>query len=121
MTFDWKTKNINILGTTYTVELSSDEVKYPMLKKANGYIDSTIKQIVVRDKFDQDDDDAMKELDVVIKKNLRHEVIHGFLYESGLDWDSNKATTWAVNEEMVDYFALQFPKMIEVLNGLGAL
>lgn len=38
---------------------------------------------------------------------MRHELIHAFLGESGLRSDSE----WAENEEMVDYFAIQFEKI----------
>lgn len=117
---DWKEKKVSILGTQYTVILDSDEEKYTGLKKADGYIDITVKQIIVKDKFETESD-TMKNLDTVIKANLRHEIIHGFLYESGLDWNSHKVNAWAVEEEIVDFFALQFPKIVSVYNELGVL
>lgn len=35
-------------------------------------------------------------------------IIHAFLHESGLD-----VCSWAHNEEMVDWLAIQFPKLYE--------
>ena len=51
---------------------------------------------------------------------LRHEIIHAFLNESGLQWNSGIITNrgWAKNEEMVDFFAIQFPKIQRVFEEL---
>ena len=38
--------------------------------------------------------------------------------ESGLDSNSNSADSWATNEEMVDWFAIQSPKIFKVFNEL---
>lgn len=43
------------------------------------------------------------------KKVLRHEIVHAFLFESGIDSSSE----WARNEEIVDWIALQFPKLLD--------
>lgn len=51
------------------------------------------------------------------KITLRHEIIHAFLFESGLAHNSD----WATNEEMVDFFARQFPKMMKVMRESGCL
>ncbi len=50
-------------------------------------------------------------------KNKRHEIIHAFLFESGLAENSE----WAQNEEMVDFFAIQFPKLMEVFKNADAI
>ena len=47
-------------------------------------------------------------------KTLRHEIVHAFFFESGLDMQSD----FARNEELVDYLALQMPKMFKVCNDL---
>lgn len=51
------------------------------------------------------------------KKVLRHEVIHAFLGESGLRNNSY----WAENEEMVDWLAIQAPKIFKTFQELGIL
>ena len=109
-------QDINILGTTYTLRFTPNEDGYHLLEGANGYMDPTVKEIVVRTDFSKDDDIQYPE--VLIKKNIRHEVIHAFLYESGLDCNSNKSTNWATNEEAIDWLALQLPKLIETLNSI---
>ena len=110
-------QDINVLGTVYTLKFVPNDNDYPLLSGANGYMDPTVREIVIRTDFSDDED--IQNPEFIIKKNIRHEVIHAFLYESGLDCNSNKVTSWATNEEMVDWFALQFPKIIEVLKSIS--
>ena len=43
---------------------------------------------------------------------ITHEIIHCYLEESGLGDNSGVYNYgWAVNEEMVDWFAIQWPKI----------
>lgn len=101
---------IDILGTEYTLTLCS-KAEDKRLKDCDGLCDNSIKQLIVDDYSDLGDDPFKKgDLLWQIKKNIRHEIIHAFLYESGLAADSD----WAQNEEMIDFFALQFPKMAKV-------
>ena len=56
------------------------------------------------------------------KKTLRHELIHAFLAESGLSANAlSNYTSWAENEEMVDWIAIQFPKILEVFKEVDCL
>ena len=50
------------------------------------------------------------------KAVIRHELTHAFLFESGLD-----TCSWAQNEEMVDWIALQFPKLLQVFKEADCL
>lgn len=99
---------IDILGTKYNIILDADIKDYPKLKDLNGYTDPSTKEIVVA-KFIEDGFTVANGEDC-IKKVLRHELVHAFLYESGLNGQSD----WARNEEMVDWIALQFEKMLNV-------
>ena len=65
----------------------------------------------------EDDPTCKKNLAVQIRKNKRHEIIHAFLFESGLAENSS----WAQNEEMVDFFAIQFPKLVEAFKEADAM
>ena len=48
------------------------------------------------------------------KEAIRHEIIHAFLNESGLGWNTfAQEKAWAKNEEMVDWIAIQFPKILK--------
>ena len=65
----------------------------------------------------EDDPTCKKNLAVQIRKNKRHEIIHAFLFESGLAENSS----WAQNEEMVDFFAIQFSKLVEAFKAADAM
>ena len=52
-------------------------------------------------------------------KVIRHEIVHAFLYESGLDVNSLSGGAWAKNEEMVDWMAIQIPKILKAFQEAG--
>lgn len=56
-----------------------------------------------------------------IKKVKRHEIIHAFLFESGLSECSYKSDEWAKNEEMVDWFAHQGLKLYKAWKEADAI
>lgn len=98
---------VNILGTEYTIyKQTEDENK--LLRECDGYCDSSTKEIFVA-KFKYTED-SFKNLEAYERKVLRHEMVHAFLYESGLCVNSE----WANNEEIVDWIAIQFPKIQKV-------
>jgi len=89
-------KTINVLGTPYEIyELTASEDE--QLKHNDAYTNRRLKIIVI----DKNNSKLSKQ------QLLAHEIIHAFLFESGLDSQSD----WATNEEMVDWFALQLPKI----------
>lgn len=105
---------INVLGTEYTIkEVDSNySVKF---ENADGWCDTSTKEIFVR-KFEPDDD-SKENLDYVRRKIIRHELIHAFIYESGLDTESH----WALNEVVVDFFAIQTPKLAKVFEEIKVI
>lgn len=107
---------VEILGTKYEITISKekDDVK---LKMCDGYVDWTIKKIVVGD-FESDEN-SLKDLREYTKKVIRHEIIHAFLIESGLWECSRKESSWARSEEMTDWIARQFHKIADVFKELG--
>lgn len=60
-------------------------------------------------------------LGTTYKIRFRHEIMHAFLYESGLDGQSCNVDCWAKNEEMIDWFALQSKKIFKAFKKAGAL
>ena len=114
------TYKINVLGTEYTIIFSIDNETYPWLDCSNGYEDTSTKEIVIKYK-PEDADNSVQNYTNIVKKNIRHEVIHAFLDESGLAFDTAKALSWAINEEMVDWFAIQWPKISKVFIELGVI
>ena len=106
---------INILGTDYLVkELPEGEDR--RLEECTGYCDQYTKTIVVNNcETLKDDVMAVGNIEEFKKRVLRHEIIHAFLCESGLQTCSE----WAENEEMVDWFATQFSKIEKVFQEIG--
>lgn len=101
---------INILGTEYEIKIMS-ESQDPKLKENYSYFDPSVKQIIVCDMLGLEaQDDSFANIDVFRKKLIRHEIIHAMFYESGL-YDQCE---YAMNEELVDWIALQFDKMKEI-------
>ena len=39
------------------------------------------------------------------------QIVHAFLYESGLRQNAYGSKCWAKNEEMIDWMAIQIPKI----------
>lgn len=90
--FDNENKELNILGTLYQLKIVDDEnFEY------GGLVDFKKKTI------------AINKNSSFQAKELYHEIIHAFLFESGLHSNAE----WSQNEEMVDWFAMQFDKIID--------
>lgn len=109
---------VNILGTQYKVQLLSEE-KDEKFDDSDGYIDPTIH--LIRIGLFTADKSSCKDLTEYSKKVMRHEIIHAYLYESGLAECSSSVSGWAINEEMVDWIARQFPKMKKTMEALNCL
>lgn len=117
-------KTINVLGTEYSIEIrkmQDDE----LLKKNNwaGYCSAMSRLIVIADFDDTTEFSFATEAakDVYTKRTIRHEITHAFLNESGLMDNAMYEGSWATNEEMVDWIALQLPKICKVCEEVGAL
>ena len=97
---------VNVLGTEYTIK-KSNRVEDLGLEHADGYCDTSTKTIVIDTfKIYEGQPDALGNFDDYEKKVIRHELVHAFLFESGLT-----ANSWAKDEEIVDWIACQFPKL----------
>lgn len=116
---------ITILGTEYTVTKKTYDADPDFAKRSiNGYCDSSLKQIVICDmKTYPGFDNELKEAIVFIEQEtLRHEIVHAFLSESGLaDNSLQPDVPWAKNEEMVDWIALNGPKVYKAWTQAGAI
>ena len=101
---------IEILGTKYKIKQKNRETD-KRLTNNNGLTDSSTKEIII-DEFKKDKTINNKtDLQYAQKAVIRHEIIHAFLFESGLDTSSE----WARNEEFVDWLALQIPKIFKAM------
>lgn len=101
---------IKVLDVEYEIILNATQEEYPILKEADGATDTSIKRILIA-KIEKDFR-SLEDLQYYQNKVLRHELIHAFLYESGLSVNSE----WACNEEIVDWIAIQFPKLFKIFS-----
>ena len=114
----------NILVTEYEIKKVEYEDDYLNDTKSIGCCDLKNKNIIIlnieNDERYKYDDDYSKQM--TIKEILRHEILHAFLFESGLN-DSSLIldSAWARNEEMIDWFAIQSPKIYKVYKDLDLL
>ena len=119
------TMKIDILGTEYRIETHKvSEDSFMEEKSLAGYCGEENKLIVVADMSEEKYFAGMdeKEQETYRKKTLRHEIIHAFLNESGLSDSSNQFDgAWAKNEEMVDWFAIQAPKIFSAFKKMNIL
>lgn len=106
---------VSVLGETYEILLRSDQ-EDPKLKECDGYCDWTTKTIVI-DRMDKPDVMDVGNVDTYMRKVIRHEIVHAFALESGLDVCSE----WAKNEEMVDWIAMQAHKLHAAFKEAGAI
>jgi hypothetical protein len=107
----------NILGTEYNiVELPADQ-----LEGKAGDTDFYAKEIRLSDLSDTCVENMTVNIEAFKRDVLKHEIIHAFLFESGLDMQSGETESWAQNETMVDWMALQFPKMLKAFQEANCL
>ena len=107
---------VHILGTVYTIREQSERDN-KLLEGCDGYCDWTAKEIVV----EREIQGTLQDMEVYIRKVLRHEIVHAFLMESGLAECSGATDWWAQNETMVDWFARQGQKIWDAWAEAGAL
>lgn len=109
-------RTINILGSKWTIkEQSEDENEF--LKKCDGYCDWTIREIVV----ERENYGELEDMQRYINKVLRHEIVHAFLFESGLAECAGEVDSWAKSEAVVDWIARQGQKIYKAWQDAGCL
>ena len=64
-------------------------------------------------------DGNLADMSRYIRKVTRHEIVHAFLIECGLDESSAEMPAWARNEEMVDWFARLGPRIGKAWEAAG--
>ena len=99
---------INILGTPYKFIYQTVKEDEELLS-CRAYTDFSKKEIHINSDWFKFAKEGYK--------TFRHELIHCFVYESGL-WNN---CVWADNEEMTDWIALQLPKIAECFETLNIL
>lgn len=116
--YDFSEK-VSVLGVEYKIifRTAKNDKK---LDGADGYCEFLSKEIVIDKSIFTGGDGSpllLKKLDLLGLKVIRHELIHAFIYESGLSSEN----IWAENEELVDWIAIQFPKLKKCFDEVGLL
>lgn len=107
---------INILGTEYNLVEQTREENTDFTKlNCDGYCDNTSKTIAIRI---LDENDTVDDFETYMNTIKRHEIIHAFMFESGLgqNW---KHQRWGHEETTVDWFARQFSKIQKIFEEVG--
>ena len=118
-------KNVDVLGVKYTIRrVKYGQDEYMEKMQYGGYCDGGEKEIVILDLATTPEwkGEATAHIMQQEKETMRHELIHAFLNESGLRWNSfAPEKAWAKNEEMVDWFAIQMPRLLKAFKDAGCL
>jgi hypothetical protein len=100
-----KKRKINVLGTIYKIHTDVTPTQDPRIEYVDGFCDTTTKDIKI--KVFTPSENSVADLDGYRRKVLRHELVHAYMYESGLDINSE----WGRDETLIDWIAIQHPKM----------
>lgn len=101
---------VNVLGEEYTIEiLPPDQDEIMKNGDCDGYTDKTTHRIAVSTMTDSD----LGEVKAYQKQVIRHELIHAFMNESGLQGNFEHCKQYGQEETMVDWIAIQFPKLMK--------
>ena len=114
-------KYVNVLGARYEIiRLPYDKME----NGAGGFCDPDLRtiEILKLDTIEEWKHESQAKRTEREKVFLRHEIVHAFLNESGLrDNGACFDLSWAKNEEMVDWFAIQGEKIYKAWQEAGAL
>lgn len=108
---------VNVLGTTYNI--ITDVPSSDMPEEADGCVDVTTHTIKIAEM--KSDKNSVQDMEMYRKKILRHEIIHAFFYESGIWSNSTSSEPWGMDEQLTDWIAIQFPKLLQAFEYAGCL
>ncbi len=116
---------VSILGTDYQIiKRKYEEESYFERYSCDGYCDGALHQIVICDMktHPNSKDESAEYCTACEKGTLRHEIVHAFFNESGLQCCAFKVDSpWVKNEELVDWIAIQGEKIYKAWQEADAL
>ena len=105
-------KYVYVMGNVWKI-LWVEDTEYPEIKGCVGLTDFSTRTIHINITAIKD---VQRDNKVVYEKEvIRHELVHAMLYECGLD------SSWAENEEVTDWIAIQFNKIMGVFKAVDAI
>lgn len=110
-------KTVNILGTEYKIIFDVPDEEMP--EDADGCMDQSIQTIKIAEI--ESDRNTIQDMDSYRKKVLRHEIVHAFLYESGMWNNSGSTNCWGMDETITDWIAIQSPKLFQAFKEADCL
>lgn len=114
---------VNILGTKYSITMYSDDLfsrcTNTEIGECGGICNSFLKEIYIAERDTEQERKSTRA--EMVKLSLRHEIVHAFLFESGMDENSNPSEAWGTNEEMVEWFSTQGPKIYQAWREANAI
>lgn len=110
-------KTVNILGTEYKIIFDVPDEEMP--EDADGCMNQSIQTIKIAE-FESDRN-TIQDMDSYRKKVLRHEIVHAFLYESGMWNNSGSTNCWGMDETITDWIAIQSPKLFQAFKEADCL
>jgi len=118
-------KELIILGQKYEIKIHNVKDD-PILHNNSyqGYTCDLTSDIIIADFFNKESFPDSTDQERINNQNLtlRHEIFHAYLNESGLQSASLTFNgPWARNEEMVDWLAIQSPKIVKTFEEVGCL
>ena len=113
------TFKVNVLGTEYEIYDNVREEDDEFFKTCSGYCDKTAKRIAVTA---EPEDSELIDWEAYHTECLRHEIIHAFMHESGIDANCKFDVIGEDHpEHMVSWMAIQFPKILKVFQEINAI
>lgn len=114
------TDQVNVMGCNYKI-IRVNRDQYKTCEGADGWCDLYGKKIYYVDPETAPDNDPIgASPEELVKQVLRHEIVHAFLAESGLAFNSHSIVgAWAMNEEMVDWIAWNGDKLYKAWKETG--
>ncbi|MEF9968569.1 MAG: hypothetical protein RR766_08650 [Longicatena sp.] len=106
---------VQILGIEYDLSIVS-KAKDKEICSCDGYCKFFEKRIVINDFINDECWNKESKESIIVRQShcIRHELIHAFLFESGLYGECRIDESWALSEEIVDWMAIQMPKIMKV-------
>lgn len=117
--------SVNVLGTTYTIEVLaySDDPAF-MKSNIDGYCEQGTHRIVIGDLHTWPgwEDESDEFIEAAMKHTLRHELVHATFAESGMQDSGDKCEgPWNRHEPLVDWIAIQGTKLYKMWEEANAL
>lgn len=109
---------LTILGSEWTMRIATIEEE-PILANADGITDWSTKTMLIKAKQGESEF-PLADFQSYQKEVRRHEIVHAYLFESGLGNDFCHPE-YGHDETTIGWMAIQIPKMMETFRRADAL